>query len=255
MTIPNKIIMMLAASVSMSSFAAEFSFDRPGAGFSTGITPVGKVAWEQGLPSASYTETTIDGAKAKKVTLKGDMLLRTGLASGLELQLGWAGPAWTQTKYKGEKIDDDGLGDVSIGLKKAIDLDDDKLSMAVLAQAIIATGNDGFSNEDDIYSVGTSLDYKYNDLVTTGITMNYAVQDSDWSVTAIPTIGYKIAGNLSGFSEFIYRKGESEDYQYGLASGLIYALNDRTQLDGSIGVDLDGQDRSYNAGFGVSFLF
>ncbi|AWL30272.1 transporter [Acinetobacter defluvii] len=255
MTIPNKIIMMLAATVSMSSFAAEFSFDRPGAGFSTGITPVGQVAWEQGLPSASYRETTVEGAKAKTVTLNGDMLLRTGLASGLELQLGWAGPTWTQTKYKGEKVDDDGLGDVSIGLKKAIDLDDDKLSMAVLAQAIIATGNEGFSNEDDIYSLGTSLDYQYNDLVTTGITMNYAVQDGDWSVTAIPTVGYKIAGNLSGFSEFIYHKAESEDYQYGLASGLIYALNDRTQLDGSIGVDLEGQDRSYNAGFGISFLF
>ncbi|MFC2997322.1 transporter [Acinetobacter sichuanensis] len=255
MTISNKIIVMLAATASMSSFAAEFSFDRPGVGFSTGITPVGQVAWEQGLPSATYTETTVDGIKAKTVTLNGDMLLRTGLASGLELQLGWAGPAWTQTKYKGNKVDDDGLGDVSIGLKKAIDLDDEKLSMAVLAQAVIATGNDNFSNEDDIYSIGTSLDYKYNDLVNTGITMQYAVQDGDWSVTAIPTVAYKIAGNLSGFSEFIYRKGESENYQYGLGSGLIYALNDRAQLDASIGVDLEGQDRSYNAGFGFSYLF
>ena len=26
-----------------STFAAEFSFDRPGAGFGTGITPVGKI--------------------------------------------------------------------------------------------------------------------------------------------------------------------------------------------------------------------
>ena len=73
MTISNKIIVLLVASASMSSFAAEFSFDRPGAGFSTGITPVGQVAWEQGLPSATYSETTIDGAKAKTVTLNGDM--------------------------------------------------------------------------------------------------------------------------------------------------------------------------------------
>ena len=39
----------------------------------------------------------------------------------------------------------------SIGLKKAIDLDDDKLSLALLAEAVIATGNAGFSNEEDIY--------------------------------------------------------------------------------------------------------
>jgi len=204
MAILNRITLALASSLSISAMAAEFSFDRPGTGFGTGITPVGQLAWEQGLPSATYTETRVDGAKAKTVTLNGDMLLRTGLTSSMELQLGWQGPAWTQTKYKGMKEDDSGLGDVSIGIKKAIDLKDDKLSMAILAQALIATGNDGFSEEDDIYSIGTSLDYQYNDLVNTGITMNYAVQDGHWSVTAVPTVGYKIAGNLSLFSEFVY---------------------------------------------------
>lgn len=247
--------LVLVSSLSVSAMAAEFSFDRPGEGFGTGITPVGQLAWEQGLPSATYTETTIDGAKAKTVTLNGDMLLRTGLTPSMELQLGWQGPAWTQTKYKGDKEDDSGLGDVSIGIKKAIDLSDDKLSMAILAQAVIATGNEGFTAEDDIYSIGSALDYKYNDLVNTGIVMNYAVQDGDWSITAIPSVGYKIAGNLSGFSEFVYHKAESQDYEYGLSSGLIYALNDRTQFDGSIGVDLSGEDRSYKAGFGVAFLF
>jgi len=255
MAILNKITLVLATGLSMTAMAAEFSFDRPGTGFGTGITPVGQLAWEQGLPSATYTETRLDGAKAKTVTLNGDMLFRTGLTPSMELQLGWEGPAWTQTKYKGNKEDNSGLGDVSIGIKKAIDLKDDKLSMAVLAKAVIATGNKEFTAEDDIYSIGTSLDYKYNDLVNTGITMNYAVQDGHWSVTAVPTIGYKIAGNLSGFSEFVYSKTESQDYEYGLGSGLIYAVNDRTQLDGSIGVDLHGQDRSYKAGLGIAFLF
>lgn len=255
MAILKKITLALVSSVSISAMAAEFSFDRPGEGFSTGITPVGHLAWEQGLPTVSYTETKIDGAKAKTVTLNGDMLFRTGLTSSMELQLGWQGPAWTQTKFKGEKDDTSGLGDVSIGIKKAIDLKDDKLSLAVLAQALIATGNKEFTEKEDIYSIGTALDYKYNDLVNTGIVMNYAVQDGNWSITAIPTIGYKIAGNLSGFSEFIYHKAESQDYEYGLQSGLIYALNDRTQLDGSVGVDLNGSDRSYKAGLGISFLF
>lgn len=255
MTILKKMTLLIASTVSMGSMAADFSFDRPGAGFGTGITPVGQLAWEQGLPSATYTETTIDGAKVKTVTLNGDMLFRTGLTPSMELQLGWQGPAWTQTKYKGQKNDDSGLGDVTIGIKKAIDLKDDKLTLAVLAQAQIATGNDGFTAEDDIYTLGSSVAYQYNDLVNTGITMKYEVQDGNWAVTAIPTIGYKIAGKLSGFSEFIYRKEESQDYEYGLGSGLIYALNDRTQFDTSIGVDLNGKDRSYNAGFGVAFLF
>ena len=111
MTILNKITLVLASSLSISAMAAEFSFDRPGTGFGTGITPVGQLAWEQGLPSASYTESKIDGAKAKMVTLNADMLFRTGLTSSMELQLGWLGPAWTQTKFKGHKDENSGLGD------------------------------------------------------------------------------------------------------------------------------------------------
>ena len=117
-----------------STFAAEFSFDRPGAGIGTGITPVGKLAWEQGLPSATYTESTVDGVKEKTVTVNEDMLFRTGLADGLELQLGWQGPAWTQTKRAGKKHDTSGFGDVSIGLKKAIDLKDKTLSWPFLVK-------------------------------------------------------------------------------------------------------------------------
>ena len=66
---------------------------------------------------------------------------------------------------------------------------------------------------------------------------------------------FNTAGKLSGYSEFIYRKAESQDYQYGLGTGLVYAINDRAQLDASVGVDLDGDVRSYNGGLGVSVLF
>ncbi|KYQ83507.1 hypothetical protein AWW72_13565 [Acinetobacter sp. NRRL B-65365] len=238
-----------------SAFAADFSFDRPGAGMGTGITPVGKLAWEQSLPSISYQEGNVDGVKDKTLTLNGDMLLRTGLADGLELQLGWQGPVWQQYKRAGMKKESNGLGDVSIGLKKAIDLKDDRLSMALLAEAIIATGNDEFTNHDDIYSLTSAVAYEFSDLIGTSITMRYEAQNSDWAVTAVPTIDYKIAGKLSGFSEFIYRKAESQDYEYGLGTGLVYALNNRTQLDASIGVDLNGNQKSYNGGFGVSVLF
>ncbi len=244
------------SSIGMSVMASDFAFDRPGAGFGTGITPVGSLAWEQGLPAVQYVESKdVSGIKTKTLSLNADMLLRTGLAENTELQLGWMGPAWIQTKSQGQTVEDDGLGDVSIAVKHRIDLGDDKLSMAVLAQALIATGNDGFSEEDDIYTLGTSVEYQYNDLVNTSISMFYEVQDSDWSVTAVPTIGYNISGNLSGYSELVYRKKESSHNEYALGTGLVYALNDRTQFDASIGVDLDGQARSYNAGLGIAYLF
>lgn len=251
----NALTFVAASMLASTTFAAEFSFDRPGAGIGTGITPVGQLAWEQGLPTVSYQEQNIEGVKDKTLTLNGDMLLRTGLANGLELQLGWQGPVWQQHKRAGFKTETDGLGDVSIGLKKAIDLKDDRLSMAVLAEAIIATGNDEFTAHDDIYSLTSAVAYEFSDLISTSITMRYEAQNSNWAVTAIPTIDYKIAGKLSGYSEFIYRKAESQDYQYGLGTGLVYAINDRAQLDASVGVDLDGDVRSYNGGLGVSVLF
>jgi len=239
------------AGCSAQLFAADFEFDRPGEGLSTGITPVGNVAWEQGLPTALYSKSGDQTA----TTLSADMLLRTGLSDDLELRLGWAGPTWTQVKSNGQTEEDDGLGDVSIGLKKAIDLDDDKLSMALLAEAIIATGNAGFTNEEDIYSLGSVVSYQYNDLVSTALTMRYEWQDSNWVVSAIPSLGYRITDRWSGYSELIYRKAESVDNQYALGTGVMYALNDRVQLDANVGVDLDGADRSYFSGLGFSVLF
>lgn len=239
------------AGCSAQLFAADFEFDRPGEGLSTGITPVRNVAWEQGLPTARYSKSGDQTA----TTLSADMLLRTGLSDDLELRLGWAGPTWTQVKSNGQTEEDDGLGDVNIGLKKAIDLDDDKLSMALLAEAIIATGNTGFTNEEDIYSLGSVVSYQYNDLVSTALTMRYEWQDSNWAVSAIPSLGYRITDRWSGYSELIYRKAESVDNQYALGTGVMYALNDLVQLDANVGVDLDGADRSYFSGLGFSVLF
>jgi hypothetical protein len=127
--------------------------------------------------------------------------------------------------------------------------------MAVLLEAVLATGNDGFTAHDDIYALATVVSYKQSDLVDTSITMRYEVQDGDWAVTAVPTIGYKLSDKWSGFSEFVYRKAESQDYEYSLGSGVMYALNDRTQFDASVGVVLSGADKSYQSGLGVSYLF
>ena len=238
MNIFKTLTFILAAGATVPTFAADFSFDRPGSGFGAGITPVGHLAWEQGLPTATYNETTVDGIKEKTVTLNEDMLLRTGLTKDLELQLGWQGPAWYQTKREGKKVHDNGLGDISIGLKKAIDLDDDRLSMAILAQALIATGNDEFTEHDDIYSLSSAVAYQYQ--IKTQPSQTYQVT---WQGCAKDRICYP---------------PQSIEFQTdldGLVTGVIYAINDRAQLDASVGVGLNGDDKNYKGGFGFSYLF
>ncbi|WP_111894962.1 transporter [Acinetobacter sp. MB5] len=245
----------LASTVSMHSLATDFSFDRPGSGFGTSITPVGQLAWEQSLPSVSYTKQGTAEGYEKTTTIQTDMLFRTGLTDSMELRLGWEGPAWTQIRYAGQKFNDHGLGDVSVGVKKAIDLQDDKMTMAVLGQVSLATGNQGFREDQDTYTIGSTVAYQQNDLLNTSITMYYAMQDGDWSWTAIPTLNYKIVGKWSGYSEFVYRKQESKHEQTSLATGLVYNLNNRTQFDASVGVGLSGDVPDYSGGFGVSYLF
>jgi hypothetical protein len=43
--------------------------------------------------------------------------------------------------------------------------------------------------------------------------------------------------------------------KYALGTGVMYAVNNRMQLDASVGVDLNGSDKSYYSGLGVSYLF
>ncbi|WP_237412748.1 transporter [Acinetobacter nectaris] len=251
-----KITMLTSITVaSTGAFAEDFSFDRPGTGFGTSTAPVGHVAWEQGLPTVQYSKANINNDQQQRVSLQEDMLLRTGLTKDLELQLGWDGPSWLRTTQNGKRTNISGLGDMNVGLKKAIDLQDNRMSMALLGQVTIATGNYDFSNHDNIYAIASSVQYAQNDLLTTGITMRYEMQNSDWAVTAVPTLSYKLSNKWSGYSEFVYRKQESEHIQTSLATGVMYALNNRMQLDASIGAGLSGDVPDYKGGFGVSFLF
>ncbi len=255
MKLLQRISLVAACTAASSVWAGEFSFDRPGTGFGTGTTPMGHLAWEQSLPSYAYQEDTVNGQLQKTNQFSSTTLLRTGLSPSLELQLGFAGMSWRKTERAGVSTEDSGAGDVSVGLKKAIDLKDDQLSMAVLAEAIIATGNDEFSNQDDIYRLSSALAYQVDDLIQTSLTMRYAAQNSNWSFSAIPTISYRIAGNWSGYSELVYTKPESENLQYALGTGVIYQFSPRSQADFSISTDLNGNQPAYRADLGFGFLF
>lgn len=241
--------------VSSMAMAEDFSFDRPGTGFGTSIAPIGHLAWEQSLPTATYSKPNISNDLQNTVTLQGDLLLRTGLTKNTELQLGWGGPGWIKTTVNGQKNTVHGLGDVTVGLKHAVDLNDDRMTMAFLGQVVVATGNDQFTAEDNIYALSSSVQYAQNDILTTGITMRYELQNRDFAVTAVPTLSYKLSKKWSGYSEFVFRKQESQAQQTSLATGVIYAANARLQFDASIGAQLSGDAPQYNGGLGVSFLF
>ena len=249
------ILLSVAVISSQMLWADNFEFDRPGQALGTGIVPKGHLAWEQSLPAFTYDEYRVDGVKHQEMTAQSDILLRVGIGSDTELRLSWDGPMWQQHKAGGIKDKIDGVGDIQVGIKKSISLEDDKLKWALLAQVNLATGDDEFTSDEEIYTLGSSLSYQFSQDITTGMTMLYDYQDGNLAWTAIPNITYPVAGKVSGFSEYVFRKAEHQHSESVVNTGLVWNVLDNLQLDASIGYSFNRQQPQLNAGLGVAYLF
>lgn len=240
----------------VSHAAEEISFDRPGTGFGVATAPVGQWLWEQSLPSASYDESMQEGSKIRHTQLQSDMLLRTGLTNDLELQLSWDGVIWQQQRSNGQTTERHGLGDVGLALKKRIDLDDERLQWALMAQAKLKTGEADFRAAHDVYGLGSVLDYQMKPDLSLSMYTLYEVEDTgQLAATIAPTLNYSLQGPWSGFSEYVFRKQEGQRNEHSLNTGVIYRYGPRLQLDASIGFGLGGDTADYMAGVGFATAF
>ena len=250
------VVGLFAASLMQAIAAEEISFDRPGTGFGVTTAPVGVLIWEQALPSASYHETFENGSTTRDLTLKSDVLLRTGLAKNLELQLSWDGMVWQQQRRNGQSTDQHGLGDVGIGLKKHIELDDERVQWALLAQAQFNTGEAAFRDEHDRFGLGSVFEYQMHPELALSMYTLYEIDDAGHlAATVVPTMQYAIQGAWSGFSEYLFRKQEGLQSEGSLNTGIMYRVNPRAQLDASVGFGLKGEVPDYTAGLGLSMAF
>lgn len=255
--IKTKSLLVMCCAYMMSSlgFAAPFGFDRPGEGMGTAVVPKARLAWEQSLPSASYDEFYENGTKNSVLSLQSDVLLRLGVGADTELRLGWDGAVWERHKQAGIATENDGVGDVSVGIKRAINTHDEDFSWAVLAQVNLANGDDDFTVEKKIYTLGSAVDYQWNDVISTNMSMYYDWQDGDLAWSAIPGLQYQISDNVSGFAEYIYRKQESQKSESVVNNGVLWSISDRLQADVSIGYSFTEAQPKYLAGMGITYLF
>lgn len=252
-----QMVLGLFATAMMQAIAAEqISFDRPSTGVRAVTAPVGMLIWEQALPSARYNETFENGQTTRDLTLQSDLLLRTGLAKNLELQLSWDGLIWQQQRRGGQRTEQHGLGDVGIGLKKQIELEDERVKWALLAEAKFNTGEAEFREDHDHFALGSVFEYQMHPEVALSMYTLYQIDDAGHlAATVVPTMHYQIQGAWSGFSEYVFRKQESEKSEGSLNTGIMYRVNPRTQLDASVGFGLKGDVPDYTAGLGLSMAF
>ena len=107
------ILLVLAAQASAPE-PAEFCTDRPGLATGTCLMPVGVIQLETAL-AGRVTDKT-DGVRTRQWTL-GASVLRFGLGSNSEIQLGWT--PWTRVTVRdgGMRETDSGVGDARLAYK------------------------------------------------------------------------------------------------------------------------------------------
>lgn len=251
---------LLVMTVSLSTIAQaadtdSVGFDRPGIGFSTAIMPANHVAWEQGLPDMTYSKNKIDGQSIKTTMYQADTLIRTGLGSNIELQLGWAGATWLRSSSNTGSQQHFGYADSSIGIKALLPLSSQQLSWAVLLASTLNTGDAEFGDDKKTLSVGSTLNYDINDAYSTALYANVDRYDGDHTWTVSPSLSFALTDNIGSFIEYGYSKAQGQSQQSVMGGGLTWMVHPKVQLDLSADIGLNHEAPDLQGGFGISINF
>ncbi|MFB2588188.1 transporter [Acinetobacter sp. c1-l78] len=232
-----------------------FTFDRYVDGLNASITPKGRVALQQALPTANYYEQKVDGQTHKITTLQTDSLVRIGIGHEAEVRVGWQGLQWQRNKTGSLQHDENHIGDMSVAIKKRL-LNDSDMQWSVLAQADLATGS-SYEHRPcrDKYSVISAVDYQYSELIQTAITMKYDYQKGDLGFTTVPSIRYKLTDHAKGYFEYVGHKQESQKSTSQVNHGILFNYHNKAQFDMWFGYGFNDVMPRYRAGLGVSYLF
>src|SRR3954463_629551 len=120
--------------------------DRPGLGTPACTMDPGHVQFELGLGDWTLTR---QGGDREDDFATGDLLVRYGLTSSLEMQVGWTAYTHVRTRSGNIVARNGGAGDVFIALRQNLhDPDGSGFSAALMPYATLPTGSDGIGAGD-----------------------------------------------------------------------------------------------------------
>jgi outer membrane putative beta-barrel porin/alpha-amylase len=122
-------ILLVLAAQSAAPAAEEFCTDRPGLETGTCVMPAGVLQLETSL--VDWTTDTADGVRTRQWTL-GDSVIRFGIGSASEIQLGWT--PWTRVTVRsgGTRETASGTGDASLAYKVRLTRADAPLALDLM---------------------------------------------------------------------------------------------------------------------------
>lgn len=256
------VVGLLAAGVVSPLFgAAELITDRPDQTESAALLPKGTFQIETGW---LHTETDSAGVDFEADAI-GGTLLRIGIMKSIELRVGHDGWIDERVSGPGGSTGDDGVGDLSIGAKLALwEEEGPQPQAAIIGMLTLPTGSDGFGSEradpsfrlafanalSETLSLGYNLGMSWETVVD-GMGGEDTVSFLDWTVV----LGIGATDRVGFFVEGFGQSALSADGgpATSVDGGTTYLLNDRTQLDLSVGFGLSDAAPDWFVGAGISF--
>jgi hypothetical protein len=219
--------LLFVAGTARAEELREFCPDRPGLGTPACTIDPGHFAVELGL--GDWTLTRQSGDREDDLAT-GDLLVRYGLTSSLEMQVGWT--AYTHVRIRSGNFvaRNGGTGDVFVALRQNLhDPDGSGFSVALMPHATLPTGSDGIDAGD--WGAGLIVPMSYE--LPHGLALDFTAE-ADAAVDA---------------------DGDGRHFAYSAIFGLDVPLSDKigATAELSVGRDEDPGGHSTEALAGLSF--
>ncbi|MEH3035998.1 MAG: transporter [Sphingomonas adhaesiva] len=241
-----------------------FCPNRPSLGASGCTTLPGQVQIEM---SSLDWERGDDGETRTDTMLAGDIVARFGVGPATELQLGWTalGGVRMRDRTSGAVTRQNGVGDVTLGVRQALSGPDGKgLSSALQPYVTLPVGGGAIGAGDWSAGVVVPVAYAIDDTWSVDFTGQLAAQaDQDRhgrhvDVSGVVGLGYALTGSLTAVAEFSV---ERDDDPAGVttpmlgAASLAWQPGAHTQLDvlAVAGLNHDAPDLRLVLGGAVGF--
>lgn len=239
---------MLLPLAAVAQDEVEFTADRPGVGTGTGITPKGKVMWENGM---AFDYNKFDETAVKTFTFA-NSLVRYGISNSVELRLELDG---VHESCDGEGST--GLAPVIVGTKvKLYQGEGVKPSVALLANMTLPVASKAFRPSYLAPSLYALADHDVTDRInlTYNLGLEWDGENAAPTTFAAVCCGYTINDRLGAYVESYNYFPNAEKAQCFMDLGVNYMVSRRVQLDLATAFSLNHFDRYSNVSLGVAWL-
>jgi hypothetical protein len=254
--------LLLAAGTARAEPLRDFCPDRPGLGTPACTIDPGHVAVELGL--GDWTLTRQSGDREDDFAT-GDLLVRYGLTSSLEMQIGWTAYTHVRTRAGNVVARNGGTGDVFVALRQNLhDPDGSGFSIALMPYATLPTGSDGIGAGDWGAGLLVPMSYELPHGFALDLTAEAdAAVDADgngrhFAYSAVFGLDVPLADKLGATAEISVGRdedpgGHSTQLLAGLSAG--WTPSDNLQLDIGANAGLSRNSPDVELYFGVARRF